>query len=131
MKKMSGLKASHIRHALTAARQLCNDYSGDERRACDRGILEAERRMKLQSPSLDGIGHIYEKNLREVKQIVTRHCMKAYAPDSKELRPLTAEIAEDACIRGAADAIDLLSAREGTSDTPTRPGMSGRKKKRR
>jgi len=52
--RLSGLKASWIRTALTAARQLCNDYSGGERSACDAGIREAERRMRLMSRTLDG-----------------------------------------------------------------------------
>jgi len=61
------------------------------------------------------LGHIGEKNLREVEKIVTTRCMRAYEKRT-DLTPNEREIGEDACVLGAKNAINLLATREGVRD---------------
>lgn len=61
------------------------------------------------------LGHISDRNLREVERIVTKRCMAAY-DGRADLTSNERELAEDACVLGVKNAINLLAAREGVRD---------------
>jgi hypothetical protein len=72
---------------------------------------KVERCIRAVKKSV-GMGHISDRNLRETEKIVTSRCVKAYKND-RSMTSNEREIAEDACVLGAKNAVRLLESREG------------------